>query len=75
MPYCVRPPLVYGLGVKANFRLLMKWVQRGVPPPGATPVPSPGATGRGGAGADYAEQKTGSRKDAKAQRKKHGGRS
>ena len=33
LPYCVRPPLVYGLGVKANFRLLMKWVQRGVPLP------------------------------------------
>ena len=29
----IRPPLVYGPGVKANFRLLMKWVQRGVPLP------------------------------------------
>ena len=29
----IRPPLVYRPGVKANFRLLMKWVQRGVPLP------------------------------------------
>jgi nucleoside-diphosphate-sugar epimerase len=29
----IRPPLVYGPGVKANFRLLMKWVKRGVPLP------------------------------------------
>ncbi|MBL0701389.1 MAG: SDR family oxidoreductase [Desulfosarcina sp.] len=29
----IRPPLVYGLGVKANFRSLMKWVSRGVPLP------------------------------------------
>ncbi|MCK4468514.1 MAG: GDP-mannose 4,6-dehydratase, partial [Desulfobacterales bacterium] len=29
----IRPPLVYGPGVKANFRSLMKWVQRGVPLP------------------------------------------
>lgn len=29
----IRPPLVYGPGVKANFRLLMKWVRRGVPLP------------------------------------------
>ena len=29
----IRPPLVYGPGVKANFRLLMKWVKRDVPLP------------------------------------------
>ena len=29
----IRPLLVYGPGVKANFRLLMKWVSRGVPLP------------------------------------------
>ena len=29
----IRPPLVYGPGVKANFRSLVKWVQRGVPLP------------------------------------------
>jgi nucleoside-diphosphate-sugar epimerase len=29
----IRPPLVYGPGVKANFRSLMKWVRRGVPLP------------------------------------------
>ncbi|MBU1339998.1 MAG: SDR family oxidoreductase [Proteobacteria bacterium] len=29
----IRPPLVYGPGVKANFRSLMKWVIRGVPLP------------------------------------------
>ena len=29
----VRPPLVYGPGVKANFRLLMKWIYRGFPLP------------------------------------------
>jgi nucleoside-diphosphate-sugar epimerase len=29
----IRPPLVYGPEVKANFRSLMKWVQRGVPLP------------------------------------------
>jgi nucleoside-diphosphate-sugar epimerase len=29
----IRPPLVYGPGVKANFRLLMKWVRIGVPLP------------------------------------------
>lgn len=29
----IRPPLVYGPGVKANFRALMKWVERGVPLP------------------------------------------
>ena len=29
----LRPPLVYGFGVKANFRSLMKWVRSGVPLP------------------------------------------
>tara|TARA_B110000208_G_scaffold185261_1_gene240192 strand:- start:1 stop:963 length:963 start_codon:yes stop_codon:yes gene_type:complete len=29
----VRPPLVYGPGVKANFRSLIKWTRRGVPLP------------------------------------------
>lgn len=29
----VRPPLVYGPGVKANFRAMMKWLARGVPLP------------------------------------------
>lgn len=29
----IRPPLVYGLGVKANFAALMRAVQRGVPLP------------------------------------------
>ena len=29
----VRPPLVYGPGVKANFRTMMKWVHRGIPLP------------------------------------------
>lgn len=29
----VRPPLVYGAGVKANFLQLMRWVDRGVPLP------------------------------------------
>jgi UDP-glucose 4-epimerase len=29
----VRPPLVYGPGVKANFFALLKWLQRGVPMP------------------------------------------
>lgn len=29
----VRPPLVYGPGVKANFRAMMKWLVRGVPLP------------------------------------------
>ena len=29
----VRPPLVYGLGVKANFGSMMRWVSRGVPLP------------------------------------------
>lgn len=29
----IRPPLVYGPGVKANFRSMMKWLDRGVPLP------------------------------------------
>lgn len=29
----VRPPLVYGPGVRANFRSMMKWLHRGVPLP------------------------------------------
>ncbi len=29
----VRPPLVYGPGVKANFATMMKWVKKGVPLP------------------------------------------
>lgn len=29
----VRPPLVYGPGVKANFLRMMNWVQRGIPLP------------------------------------------
>lgn len=29
----VRPPLVYGLGVKANFASMMRWVARGTPLP------------------------------------------
>lgn len=29
----IRPPLVYGPGVKANFRSMMRWVHRGVPLP------------------------------------------
>ena len=29
----VRPPLIYGPGVKANFALMMRWVARGVPLP------------------------------------------
>ena len=29
----IRPPLVYGPGVRANFRSMMRWVQRGVPLP------------------------------------------
>jgi nucleoside-diphosphate-sugar epimerase len=29
----VRPPLVYGPGVKANFRSMMRWLERGVPLP------------------------------------------
>lgn len=29
----IRPPLVYGPGVKANFQSMMKWVCRGIPLP------------------------------------------
>lgn len=29
----IRPPLVYGLGVKANFSTMMRWLRRGVPLP------------------------------------------
>jgi len=29
----IRPPLVYGLGVKANFESMMRWLSRGVPLP------------------------------------------
>jgi nucleoside-diphosphate-sugar epimerase len=29
----VRPPLVYGPGVKANFLTMMQWLQRGIPLP------------------------------------------
>ena len=29
----VRPPLVYGPGVKANFRAMLRWLARGVPLP------------------------------------------
>ena len=29
----VRPPLVYGAGVKANFAAMMRWLKRGIPLP------------------------------------------
>lgn len=29
----IRPPLVYGSGVKANFSMLMNWLDRGIPLP------------------------------------------
>jgi len=29
----IRPPLVYGPGVKANFRSMMRWLARGIPLP------------------------------------------
>jgi len=29
----IRPPLVYGAGVKANFYAMMRWLERGVPLP------------------------------------------
>lgn len=32
-PIILRPPLVYGPGVKANFYSLMKWIDRGLPLP------------------------------------------
>lgn len=30
---CIRPPLVYGPGVKANFYNMMKWLYKGIPLP------------------------------------------
>ena len=30
---CIRPPLVYGPGVKANFLALLRWVNSGIPVP------------------------------------------
>ncbi|VAW80303.1 UDP-glucose 4-epimerase [hydrothermal vent metagenome] len=30
---CIRPPVVYGPGVKANFLSMMKWLYKGVPLP------------------------------------------
>lgn len=30
---CIRPPLVYGPGVKANFLSMLKWLSRGIPLP------------------------------------------
>jgi UDP-glucose 4-epimerase len=29
----IRPPLIYGPGVKANFQSMMKWLRRGIPLP------------------------------------------
>ncbi len=29
----IRPPLVYGPGVKANFQVMMRWLSRGIPLP------------------------------------------
>lgn len=29
----IRPPLIYGPGVKANFLLMMRWLKRGIPLP------------------------------------------
>ena len=29
----IRPPLIYGPGVKANFALMMKWIKKGLPLP------------------------------------------
>src|SRR5690625_7494745 len=29
----IRPPLVYGPGVRANFQTMMRWVRRGIPLP------------------------------------------
>lgn len=29
----IRPPLVYGIGVKANFQAMMRWLARGIPLP------------------------------------------
>ena len=46
----VRPPLVYGLGVKANFAALMRAVQRGWPLPlgGGSQPAQPGGAGQFG---------------------------
>ena len=30
---CIRPPLVYGPGVKANFRSMINWLNKGIPLP------------------------------------------
>ena len=30
---CIRPPLVYGPGVKANFHSMMRWLNKGIPLP------------------------------------------
>jgi nucleoside-diphosphate-sugar epimerase len=30
---CIRPPLVYGPGVKGNFLSLLRWLERGLPLP------------------------------------------
>ena len=30
---CIRPPLVYGPGVKANFLSMMRWLNKGIPLP------------------------------------------
>ena len=35
-PVILRPPLVYGAGVKGNFLRLMRWIDRGVPVPFAS---------------------------------------
>ena len=40
----VRPPLVYGVGVKANFRSMLRWAASGVP----LPLPLPLAAARAG---------------------------
>ncbi len=29
----IRPPLVYGAGAKGNFRILLNWIQKGIPLP------------------------------------------
>lgn len=29
----IRPPLVYGIGVRANFQAMMRWLERGIPLP------------------------------------------
>lgn len=29
----IRPPLVYGFGVKANFQMMMRWLDKGIPLP------------------------------------------